>query len=142
LSTTVSGMRICTKCGQKRALAEFSIRTNGRPSSWCKPCDNALSRDWRIRNPEKALQNSRRNSLKRNYGLSLDEYDVLLEAQGGLCAICGVPDEESKLSVDHCHETNRVRGLLCVTCNFALGHMKDDPDRLIAAAEYLLGGER
>lgn len=68
--------------------------------------------------------------------LTADEYDALSERQGGRCAICGdVP--KGRLVVDHDHETGKVRGLLCNFCNAALGFFRDDPHRLIAAANYL-----
>jgi hypothetical protein len=74
----------------------------------------------------------------RRYGISPQEYDAMLEEQGG-CAICG---GESGIAgkrhhIDHCHETGIVRGILCGPCNVAIGMMKNDPRRLIAAAEYL-----
>lgn len=52
--------------------------------------------------------------------LSPDEYEALLEAQGGVCAICGNPPAKRRLSVDHDHATGKVRGLLCFRCNRAL----------------------
>jgi len=64
----------------------------------------------------------------------------LREQQGGRCAICGAPEEEApkkRLHVDHCHTSNRIRGLLCSRCNVGLGQFKDDPGRLLAAIEYL-----
>src|SRR5262245_46898769 len=73
--------------------------------------------------------------FKRVYGISLEDYDVMFERQGGACSICkrtGVT-----LCVDHCHLTGEVRGLLCIRCNSALGFCSDDPALLQAAAEYL-----
>jgi len=80
--------------------------------------------------------------LKSRYGLTLHEYDDMLEAQGGVCAICGeeCPQNE-RLSVDHDHETGRVRGLLCVNCNHMLGSAKDSTDTLAQAIEYLKEAE-
>lgn len=57
--------------------------------------------------------------IKRRYGLSLDEVAAMREAQGGACKICKATDK--KLAIDHCHETGRVRGLLCLSCNRCLG---------------------
>ena len=73
--------------------------------------------------------------FKRVYGISLEDYDVMFERQGGACAICkrtGVT-----LCVDHCHLTGEVRGLLCIRCNSAIGFCSDDPALLQAAAAYL-----
>lgn len=66
------------------------------------------------------------------------EYQVILARQSGGCAICNaVP--EYRLRVDHCHETGRVRGLLCHSCNVGLGWFRDDPKRMRAAVAYLIG---
>lgn len=68
------------------------------------------------------------------YVLSLEEYEALLTAQAGACAICAGP---GPLHVDHCHRTGRVRGLLCPPCNKGIGHLRDDPNTLDKAAAYL-----
>lgn len=83
--------------------------------------------------------NYRRNLLKR-YGLTPEGYEALFEAQDGRCAICRRPDAPTKrgmLHVDHCHDTGRVRGLLCSTCNTGIGHLGDDIERVTLALEYL-----
>ena len=65
---------------------------------------------------------------RRTFGISADEFDALLEAQGGGCAICGTrPERVASLHLDHCHETGAIRGILCLSCNQALGHFRDDP---------------
>jgi hypothetical protein len=80
----------------------------------------------------------RKSHLKRKYGLTLEQYDAMLEAQGGVCAICRQPrPEERTLHVDHDHDTGAIRGLLCFTCNNALGDFRDEPELFHAAAEYL-----
>jgi hypothetical protein len=95
---------------------------------------------WRKNNPEITRVKQRRNSLKRQYGMSPQDYDALFAAQGGRCAICGtdkLTGRWSVFAVDHCHITNKVRGLLCNECNRGMGLMKDDPARLLAAVDYL-----
>lgn len=82
-----------------------------------------------------------------NFGITLERYEEMLLAQGGVCAICGTPpSDEEMLSVDHDHKCcptkglscgECVRELLCTWCNRAVGMMKDDPRRLRAAAAYL-----
>lgn len=70
----------------------------------------------------------------------MDEYDRMLERQGGVCAICGNGASDAirkNLAVDHCHGTGRVRGLLCGNCNTGLGSFKDDPVLLRRAIKYL-----
>lgn len=62
--------------------------------------------------------------------------------EGQPCAICGATEEDgAALNVDHCHRTGRIRGVLCRACNHGLGSFADDPERLAAAARYLLGGD-
>lgn len=76
--------------------------------------------------------------LKCGYNLSLEDFERMLQSQNNVCAICKMPNSNGKrLSVDHDHSTGQIRGLLCAQCNFAIGHMKDDPNRLRAAAVYL-----
>lgn len=79
----------------------------------------------------------------RSYGISVDEYETLLAQQGGVCAICKKAETLirkgalCKLTIDHDHNTGRVRGILCNNCNRALGMLKDDPAILREAATYL-----
>lgn len=76
--------------------------------------------------------------MRRLYGLPAQEYDLLLLTQGDSCAICEQKcPTKKRLAVDHDHDTGKVRALLCINCNKALGHMKDDPALLRAAAEYI-----
>ena len=75
------------------------------------------------------------------YGISLDEFDALKLAQNNQCAICLIPLVEGrgsrKLRVDHCHETKRVRGLLCNRCNILVGFIEKCSELLIPALKYL-----
>ena len=71
------------------------------------------------------------------YGITEEMFDAMAEKQKQCCKICKKPPTKRGLFVDHCHETKNVRGLLCYHCNLALGHMKDKPERLEEAAEYL-----
>ena len=75
--------------------------------------------------------------LKRKYGLTIDEYNAMLEKQEKSCAICGGVDPKKRLAVDHNHKTNEIRGLLCSHCNMGLGHFKDDLTLLAKAIQYL-----
>lgn len=83
--------------------------------------------------------------LRRTYGISLDQYNILLEAQNYVCAICGKPEIDicnkkgatRNLAVDHCHTTGRVRGLLCRGCNQGLGNFKEDISSLKKAIQYI-----
>jgi len=93
----------------------------------------AYARAWRIANPMKAKQ----NDLRKMFGISFKQYESMLAEQGGVCAICGLPDQWFGLAVDHCHQTGRIRGLLCSQCNRGLGLFKDNPQALDQAAAYL-----
>ena len=76
--------------------------------------------------------------LKETYGLTLKEYDNLLEKQGGVCKICGKLNVSGqRLSVDHSHKTGKVRGLLCINCNLALGYLQDNSELAMKVVLYL-----
>jgi hypothetical protein len=77
--------------------------------------------------------------LQYNYGITLEQYNLLLEEQEGRCKICRTDKctTGKALAVDHCHETGKVRGLLCKNCNIGLGMFKHDRERLRMAAEYM-----
>jgi hypothetical protein len=75
--------------------------------------------------------------LKKLYNLTIEQYDEMISNRNGRCDICGIISK-TKLHVDHCHATNRVRGLLCGSCNRALGLMKDNTQFLNNAIQYLL----
>lgn len=78
----------------------------------------------------------REQNLKRNYGMTVDDFNAMASAQDFRCAICAeAPD--GNLHVDHCHATGRVRALLCGKCNRGLGAFKDDIARLNQAIEYI-----
>jgi hypothetical protein len=80
----------------------------------------------------------RKRVLRRRYGISPEEYNQLFEAQGGVCAICHRPCRSGRaLAVDHDHHTGKVRGLLCVCCNQAIGAFGDDPEVMSRALRYL-----
>lgn len=84
------------------------------------------------------LRMKRSRDLERLYGISIEDYESMLTSQNGVCAICQQSCPTGyNLSVDHDHQTGRVRGLLCVNCNSALGKFQDDPDLLVKAASYL-----
>lgn len=78
-------------------------------------------------------------TLKFNYGITKEEYDSMLVNQDYKCAICKIDrcTTGRSMSVDHCHKTNKIRGLLCHKCNLGLGHFKDNIELLLIAIEYL-----
>lgn len=142
----------CTRCDVERELGDFT-RDSGRPdglAQWCRECwksyrqqaqirkkSNEYMRKWAAGNRQK-MQGYR---LRHRYGLEPEEYAQLLEIQGGVCAICHRDPNDSKetLAVDHCHQAQVIRGLLCDRCNRGIGLLGDDPANLEAAAEYIRG---
>lgn len=129
-------MKTCTKCLIEKPLSEFYApkgrkRADGRPYYLpsCKECFAAYYRD----NAERQKASSRANHIKKRYGLTVEEYDAIL-AKG--CGICG-EGATTRLVLDHCHTTDKVREALCNTCNVGLGSFRDDTSRLQAAVAYL-----
>lgn len=94
-------------------------------------------KEYRRKNPGK----KRNCDLKRNYGITSQEFDSILESQGGGCAICGRSQNKEKriltLHVDHDHNTGKVRGILCSNCNMGVGKFQDDHKLLEKAAAYI-----
>lgn len=75
--------------------------------------------------------------MKADFGISLADFETMLSNQGGVCAICGERPKRRRLAVDHCHQTGRVRGLLCYSCNVGIGALRDSPDVIRSAIAYL-----
>lgn len=97
----------------------------------------AYCRKWYAEHPEKNAQYNFKNSLKK-FGLTLQDYEALVARQGNVCAICRQPEANGhRLHIDHCHNTGVVRGLLCEKHNLMVGLSNDQPEILLAAAEYL-----
>lgn len=149
--------KFCTKCKLEQSLSEFykNNQTFDRLTYSCKNCLSigrsergkayyqknknkikAQTLAYERNNPEKRLN----YRLKSRYRVSKEQYDLLLIAQNGVCRICNqfkTNKNSSRLVLDHCHATGKVRGLLCDNCNKGLGQFADDPELLIKAAEYL-----
>lgn len=105
---------------------------------------NAQIREWRAQNKDKVKLINFKNKLKRNYGLSLEQYNAMFTQQNGCCAICSRPAAEFKrnLSVDHSHVDGNIRGLLCGPCNVLLGMAEESIQRLQKAILYLKAHSR
>lgn len=144
--------KVCSVCKEEKPGSAFSPGrklADGRQglSSSCKPCNSEKAMRYRDKKPDTQLN----AHLLRAFGITLAEYDHLLDAQNGVCAICGNPPAlalglrsrrqgravRPRLVVDHDHETNEVRGLLCTPCNRGIGFLGDDPKRVRAALDYL-----
>lgn len=119
--------KICSSCKNKLDISNF--RKSGKYfASVCNKC---------------TVENYRERHLMTKYGITLDYYDKLLEVQNYCCDICkNVNKSERRLCVDHNHTTGKVRGLLCDTCNTALGKFRDNVDLLNEAIKYLKKHEK
>lgn len=117
----------CRKCKLIKSNSEFN---SDNVISHCKSCIS---------------ERGRNNNLKRYYGISKEEYNDLSTKQNNCCAICNKQEtaiyastkKTKLLSVDHCHKTGKIRGLLCSNCNHGIGKFKDDANLLLAALKYL-----
>jgi len=115
-------MANCAVCGPGVGLAKPRNRKGGQ--------------EFECRNARRARDRVTR--LRAAYGLEPGEYERLLVAQGGTCAICDQPPKNGPLHVDHNHATGAVRGLLCRECNLAVGYLRDRPDAALRVSMYLL----
>ena len=128
----------CSKCGVEKLLTDFSINRHMRSgrSSQCKVCCRDYARH--LRATGRVQESDRRRSLKKLYGITLEEWEQMYDEQLGRCAVCFIPLAECKIiATDHDHKTGAVRGLLCSKCNLILGQWNDDPEIFRRAAQYL-----
>lgn len=169
-----AGSKVCVVCRVRLPLDAFGLRKDspdGRRYE-CRRCftkkynDRATQRaktdpEYRERRAacrreyaagrgaDRVRETNRRNKLRVHYGMTVEDFDAMSQAQGGRCAICGALPyggrdgaRKKYLAVDHDHATGEVRALLCDGCNTGIGQFKEDPERIIAAAEYLMKHRR
>ena len=133
----------CKKCDIEKHLSDFYPTATGHRHV-CKACCTAASVQYQKKNPE----GQRWKQLKHKYGLTKEQWCSMLNAQDSKCACCdvklhteaikrGSKRPSNQAVVDHCHETGAIRGILCHSCNVALGHVKDDITILHKAIKYL-----
>lgn len=132
-------MKKCSKCSKNKKESCFYIdKRTGSLRSYCKDCGNAMNREWRFKNKEKVKNQNKKHQttfkLKHIYKIDSEELYSLIEKSNNMCMICS---KEEKLYIDHNHDTNKVRGLLCSKCNLGLGHFNDDIKILLQAIDYL-----
>jgi len=136
----VQSVKKCHKCSEIKSLENFyknKARYDGIDSA-CIVC-NKLNNKIKYKK-HKSSGKYRKDYLKKAYNLSLEDYEIMLKKQKGVCAICKLPErarEGQPLAIDHCHENGFIRALLCVRCNNGLGQFKDSPHLLKLAAKYL-----
>ena len=123
--------RVCSTCNELKDISQFKLERDKRAHNSisvrtkCKQCDE--------------LRKYKR-FIEKTYSFSWEDYESMLESQKGSCAICKSRVSSSRttrLFVDHCHDTLKVRGLLCSSCNHGLGLFKDSPSLLKRAINYL-----
>lgn len=139
---------LCTGCGD--VLHDETRRFNR-----CPECTRSYYREWsktpkaraktrragdKYRQTEHGKLRRKAANLKCDYGITIADFDLMVKQQNNQCAICqrNFSEADLKPSVDHCHESGIVRGLLCQPCNVGLGWFRDNPDALSRAVEYLL----
>lgn len=155
----VEGLKKCKCCEIEKDISEFgNTRAKGRPykASICKSC-KSKKKEIRMKNVNNRTESyikmkkkiSMKAGLKKKYNLSLEDYNRMLKEQNNVCKICNKPEihlninnEIQRLSVDHCHTTGKIRGLLCKKCNSMLGQAGDDIDILLAGIEYLKDSQK
>ncbi|MEV6200788.1 endonuclease VII domain-containing protein [Streptomyces sp. NPDC051771] len=117
------GHKLCRTRGEIKPHSEWHRRSSAPDglATRCKTCRKPVDRA---------------GHLKRKYGITEAERDQMIRDQGGLCIICLTAPA---VHVDHCHETGRVRGVLCLNCNIGLGLLKESPERIRRAIAYLEG---
>jgi hypothetical protein len=119
----------CSKCGETHTRNAKHLK-QGQESQECSM----------YKPPNWSGLERQDNIIRKQYGISMQEFNELLKHQGGGCAICAKPISalRRRMNIDHCHETNVVRGILCSGCNTGLGHLGDNLDGLQRALDFLL----
>ena len=147
----VMAEKICSSCKKLKPLEAFykESRVKDGRMRRCKICHGLATAKYRTQNPEiyrkasskywnKSSETKRHNAWLKRYGLSKEEYEIMFNKQDGLCLICKKQCSSGQnLSVDHCHKTGKIRGLLCKKCNSALGMLDDNIKYFQAAILYL-----
>jgi len=129
----VDGKWPCGKCKEYKKPEDFDkdSRSWNELENICKDCRSHK------RKTCEEKENIWEFCLKKRYGMTRQEYADILAEQDGLCSICKQPEQNRRFSVDHCHDTGKIRGLLCSKCNTALGLFNDNIDSLVNAIDYL-----
>ena len=129
--------KVCTRCGEDKPLSEYHKRPE-RPIGVKPMCKMCAAVERRKHYDASKADGSLKEKLWKRVGINMTfpEYKRRYEAQNGCCEICG--DEQEVLCVDHNHDTGDTRGLLCTACNLGIENLKESPEVLNAAVEYLM----
>ena len=139
----IGGLRGFCKACQKLYMQEYQeknrekLRKQNREAYWQnKEWHHKYHKNWRKHNARLV----RNTNYKRKFGITIDDFDEILKKQGGACALCGKHEWNGKrISVDHDHNSGKVRGLLCNRCNTALGALGDTVESIEKVLQYLKG---
>jgi hypothetical protein len=123
----IPGKRWCSRC--KKYKDSILFRPGIKP--YCRECDNFYARRWYENNLEIATLIKKKGRIRRVYGLEWKKYTQMMENG---CEICG---SKEKLTVDHNHLTKKTRGILCSTCNYGIGHFKENIEKMEKAILYI-----
>ena len=132
---------------QKRYSIKHKKEISERLRVWKKNNPEKIRqyrKDYEKKYPKKIeLKNFKAKTIfSKKINFSFQEFNTLLEKQKNLCAICGNGEKTRALSIDHCHKTKKVRGLLCKKCNTAIGMLNDNPELVLSAYNYLQNGKK
>ncbi len=163
ISVPILDRKICGCCKESKSISEFGMHKCSRDGlrAYCKPCWNSYKHKWRLANREKHDQHARRKRerdqdwksrdplqfnikqriyrLRREYGLTEEQFQAMIVENEGRCRCCGkVPGPEG-WGIDHDHKTGEIRGLVCKSCNAGIGLLGDTLERVQLAVDYLSG---
>jgi len=138
----------CTKCDKVKDLTEeFWYKSKLTKSGFrgaCRKCTADTDKQWRADNVKRCKETSHAKRLKNSYGITPEEYSIAM-ATSTICEICGSEEVKGsaskKLNYDHCHTDGHFRGVLCRTCNQAIGQLGDTSASLLKAYKYLKTSE-
>ena len=132
-------MKKCRYCHQSQPLNQYPKHKGHKDghAAICKSCKKE-----RYPTTPEQKQRAYERQIKRNYGVTVDDYDDMFKQQGGLCAGCKQSNKGARFHIDHCHQTGIVRGLLCSKCNIALGLVDDQIETLANLISYLNHGNQ
>jgi hypothetical protein len=133
-------MKHCKVCNEELIIDKNFTEYNKKNYNWkCNSCYKSYIKQNLLSRPLSVYK----NNIKKRYNIDIDTYEQMYKAQNGCCKICNtefpIHEKKKRLFIDHCHKTEKVRGLLCHGCNAAIGFMKDDVNILTKAIEYLKG---
>jgi hypothetical protein len=150
----MSELKQCTRCKEIKSIDLFPhiSKENRKRRSQCKHCCAELQRKYYSDKPDQYKDYVKKRNYKyqgiykrvanlKTFGLTVKDYDEMLIAQNNQCAICGTFKCGSgrRFAIDHCHHTGKIRGLLCLRCNQAIGKFHDNYFLLQQAADYVAG---